>query len=83
MTKFFTVVFFLLSILTKAQSEYAVFNIPTELRENSNSVLFDEYIEVDVSLAGKMMYSSHRAVTVLNDKGDNNAEFLTIDNCEF
>jgi transglutaminase-like putative cysteine protease len=49
-----------------------VTKIPSELLVNANSVLLDELVEVDVSEAKKMKYSSHRVVTILNKKGDRN-----------
>lgn len=53
-----------------SQTDYSIAAIPLELRANANSVLVNEYIEVDVSKAEKMVYSSHRAITVLNKSGD-------------
>ncbi len=73
MTRNFTLIFFLLSVVTFAQSKYAVFNVPIELRKNANSVLLEEYIEVDVSEDRKMVFTSTQAVTVLNKKGDSYA----------
>jgi len=70
MTKICTIVFCVLSFLAIGQAEYAVSNIPLELRANANSVLVDEYIEVDVSEEKKMVFTSHQALTVLNRKGD-------------
>jgi transglutaminase-like putative cysteine protease len=72
MNKIVVLFFILISTLSFSQSEfnYSVLNIPAELRENANSVLLDEYTEVDVSEEKKMVITSHTAITILNKKGD-------------
>jgi transglutaminase-like putative cysteine protease len=70
MQNFYRLVFLLFSFSVFSQNEYAISNISLELLENANSVLLDEYIEVDVSEEKKMVITSHKAITVLNKKGD-------------
>ena len=81
MQNFHSLVFLLFSLTVFSQNDYAISNISPELRVGANSVLVDELIEVDVSEAGKMVYSSHRVVTVLNNRGDKNAySYIGYDN---
>lgn len=57
-----------------SQTDYSVAAIPLTLVNKANSVVLNEYIEVDVSDAKKMEYTSHRAITVLNKNGDRHVE---------
>lgn len=69
-------VLILLSLLLSSlwvfpQKEYSILSIPPELLKNSNSVVLEECVEVDVSNIRKMTTVTRRAVAVLNKLGDN------------
>ncbi len=73
MYKYFSIIFLLTSFLGYSQADYSIVSVPVDLVKNSNSVLIDELVEIDVSDSKSLVYTSHRAVTVYNEKGDKNA----------
>ncbi len=54
--------------------DYSVLFLPKHLSENSNSVVIEELIEVDVTKIAKMTTKKRRVVTVLNKLGNNKVE---------
>ncbi|SDE34416.1 DUF3857 domain-containing protein [Ulvibacter litoralis] len=64
-----------------SQTDYSIAAIPLELVNKANSVLLSEYTEIDVSEEKKMMYTSYRAITVLNKNGNRHVDsYLHYDN---
>ncbi len=63
--------------LSKAQTTYSLLNVNSDLTKNANSVLIDEEIEVDVSVAGKLSYKIHQVRIVLNKNGNNDVKAST------
>ncbi|WP_051285456.1 DUF3857 domain-containing protein [Aequorivita capsosiphonis] len=70
MNKIFCLAFLLCSAPIFAQKDYSLTSINKELKENSNSILIDELVEIDVSDINKMKTKTHRVVAVLNKMGD-------------
>ncbi|QNJ96965.1 DUF3857 domain-containing protein [Constantimarinum furrinae] len=66
-----SLIFLLFTFLVAAQEKYSVKAIPLELRQNANSVLISETIEVDISQPKKQHVLQTSVVTVFNKKGDN------------
>ncbi len=56
--------------------EYAVFRIPTELLKNANAVKRIETISFEVVNTGEAILKKKYAITVLNEKGDDQAIFV-------
>lgn len=65
--------FFTLSFFSVAQ-QYSIADIPPELIKNANSVLLDEYVEVDVSKPGKMITRKKQVWAVLNARGNDDPD---------
>ena len=65
----FLVVFFLAFISTNAQVDFSILSIPSELKENANSVLVKENIIVDVSEEAKMIVEEYSVRTIFNELG--------------
>ena len=63
-----------ISISSPSQETYSIAAIPLELTENSNSVLLDEKVEVDVSNYGKLYHSYYGVRAVLNKRGDKDVD---------
>ena len=74
MQNLYRLIFLLFSLSVFSQNNYAISNLSSELLDGANSVLVDELIEVDVSEAKKMIYSSHRVVSILNKRGDKDTD---------
>lgn len=56
------------------ETQYSVAALSSTLAKNANSVLLDEKIEIDITKNDQMVYKNHRAIMVLNKKGDNNVD---------
>lgn len=56
-----------------AQKEYSIASISKEMMENSNSILIDELVEIDVTNINKMKTKTYRVVAILNKMGDGDA----------
>lgn len=76
MTRIFCFVFLLCSTHIFSQSDYSLAIINKELKENSNSILIDELVEIDVSDINKMKTKTHRVLAVLNKMGDGDANLF-------
>jgi uncharacterized protein (UPF0262 family) len=62
----------LLSLAVNAQKpEYAVASIPAELKENANAVVRLNKVEIDITSRSAMTVKTYRAVTILNELGQN------------
>ncbi len=57
--------------------------IPDSLKENANSVIRYSYTELNVKISGRRTVKHHRIVTVLNEKGDREADFFLPYNRKF
>lgn len=68
-SRFFFIFLFSSSIFSQS-SEYSILNMNLSLTNNSNAVLVEEKIEIDVSNPSKVIRSIKKAVCVLNEKGD-------------
>lgn len=68
---------FFISLLVQAQESYSIADIPLEFYRNSNSVVLNNEVIVDVTDESKMEYSLNRAIAILNKKGNGhiNADF--------
>ena len=53
------------------ENSLSIVNIPSELLENSNSVVRNEQILLEISAVDKMTVITSRTVTVLNEHGEN------------
>lgn len=63
-------VFFLfISLLSAQKSEYAILLIPDSLKQNANSVVRLDQIDILISSQRNMKIKNKRVVTVLNEKG--------------
>ena len=58
--------FFIISFSGYSQTKYTITDISKELKENANSVLLDEKIEIDVTNADRLIYSIYRVKAILN-----------------
>lgn len=67
----FILIFVLVVIPATAQSKYTIASIPPALLKNTNSVLIDEVLDVDVSQDGKLVTKKLLVWAVLNEKGNN------------
>lgn len=69
---FFT---FLITSLSFSQEHYlSAMLIPSELKENANSVVRNQEIEIDIQSQRKMKIKKTKIITVLNSKGVNNVD---------
>jgi transglutaminase-like putative cysteine protease len=72
--------FFLISVITfasvcvKAQSVYTAASIPKELLPYASAVVRNEVITTEVKAVDNVIYHVKRAVTILNNNGDDEAE---------
>ena len=67
----FTLSLLIISISIFAQeAQYSIAALPSNLTNNANSVLLDEKIEIDITKDDRMIYENHRAIMVLNKKGN-------------
>ncbi len=66
----FLVVFFLAFISTNAQVDFSILSIPSDLKENANSVLVKENIIVDLSEEAKMIVEEYSVRTIFNELGN-------------
>jgi hypothetical protein len=62
---------------------YIAGTIPDSLKENANSVVRYSYKTVVVKGPGKKTVKAHDIVTVLNEKGDSEAEFILVYNKKY
>lgn len=74
MKNVFCLVFLLCTATILGQQEYSVLSIPKELTANSNSVVLDELVEVDVTNISKMVTKKRIVVAVLNKRGDGDVD---------
>ena len=70
MKKIFYVAMFLCTAPVFSQQNYSINSIPEEFTKNSNIVLMDELVEIDVTDLGKMKEKTHRVIAVFNKLGD-------------
>ncbi|MDC6365823.1 MULTISPECIES: DUF3857 domain-containing protein [Flavobacteriaceae] len=68
--RFFTVLFFFLSLHFAFSQNYSYNTIPEELLKNADAVVRLDQMNVLVSAQNLMVVSSKRVVTVMNEKGD-------------
>lgn len=68
--------FLIIATFLNAQDKYSIVSIPKELLENSNSILLDEFVSIDVSQAGKIKVKTKRVWAVLNARGNNDAALM-------
>lgn len=73
MYRILVIVFFLCTGHIFSQENYNLFSIPSDLTAHANSVVMEEYIEVDASNIKKMKVKTRRVVAVLNKLGANDA----------
>ncbi|RFN59773.1 DUF3857 domain-containing protein [Marixanthomonas ophiurae] len=59
------------------KTQYSITALSSSLTKNANSVLLDEKIEIDITKNDEMVYKNHRAVMVLNKKGNSNVRAYT------
>lgn len=57
------------------EGEYAVSNISPELLKKANAVLRVEELNFEIINSGKAVFKNHYVITVLNENGDNWAQF--------
>src|SRR5690349_17881781 len=62
-----------LSILSQAQSFYPVALIPKELLVRAGAVVRNDNVKVEVKDFTNVAYTEKRAITILNNAGDQNA----------
>ena len=74
MKSIFCLAFLLCTAPFFAQEGYSILSIPKELLANTNSVVLDELVEIDVTNIAKMKTKKRRVVAVLNKQGDNDVE---------
>lgn len=74
MKTIFCMAVLLCSTHISAQKNYSIAAINSQLLENSNSILIDELVEMDVTDIKKMKTKTHRVVAVLNKLGDQNTK---------
>lgn len=63
------------SFITFSQEDYAVYNIPLELRKNANCLILYKNIDVDVSKSKSLYIKSKSAITVFNKLGDDAVQY--------
>ncbi len=68
------VIFLLCTTTFFGQKGYSILSIPKDLISNTNSIVLEELIEIDVTNISKMKVKTRRVVAVLNKLGDNNVE---------
>lgn len=75
--KIFVAVVFILSGLSSmaGDGEYAVSKIPPELIKKANAVLRLEELNFEIINSGKAVFKNHYVITILNENGDDWAEF--------
>ncbi len=67
-------------VYAQGEPDYAVKNIPRELLTNANSVMREYTTEIDITSLQEVNIKEHYAITILNDKGDeeaNHVEYLS------
>lgn len=65
--------FFFCSVQAQ-NSEYSTLLIPENLKENANSIIRNQTIDVDILSQKAMVVKTYKVVTVLNSKGLNNVD---------
>lgn len=75
--RFTGIIISLLSVLSSlaADGEYAVAKIPAELLKKANAVLRLEELNFEIINSGKAVFTNHYVITILNENGDDWAEF--------
>jgi len=53
-----------------SQTKFSALSVPKELRENANSVLMDEKVEVEIADTDQMTIKEYRVTAVYNDRGN-------------
>src|ERR1700740_3297823 len=80
--QYFFMLFCLLLLVKRGYSQdmpkdiYSASGIPDSLKEDANSVVRYNLEEYDVRAPGKIVYKSHSIVTILNEKGQHEAEVM-------
>lgn len=78
---FFNLLFLFFSVSGLSQFSYSVESIPEDLLAGANSILVNKNMTVDVSKADRMVVKNHWAITVLNERGDDDVRaFVHYDN---
>ncbi len=70
MKRFITLLLFTVCATGISQNEFSITSLSKELTTGANSVLVDEFIEIDLTSKSKMHYKTRRVVAVLNDLGN-------------
>ncbi len=70
MKKIIGLAFLLCAHCIYCQQDLSITSIPAQLKENSNSTLIDELVEIDVTNIDKMREKNHRVTVVYNKLGD-------------
>lgn len=77
MKHIFTSILILISISIFAQEvKYSSILIPKELKENANSVVRNQQIQIEIVSRKQMVVKKTKVVTVLNNKGINNIDAI-------
>ncbi len=73
--KLFLPIFFLLFNIINAQNiDYSTLLIPDNLKENANSIVRNQSIDIDIVSQKSMVIKSTKVITVLNSKGLSNVD---------
>jgi len=72
--KIFPIIFFLGLNFNFAQDNYSVFSIPENLKENANSTIRNQEIEIDIISINKMVIKTQKVITVFNYSGLKNID---------
>ncbi|WP_136669054.1 DUF3857 domain-containing protein [Flavobacterium sp. H122] len=71
---FLLVSIFFTTILFSQNTKLSVESIPQELKENANSVIRDQLISVEIKSVSNMLTTTHKTITVLNERGLRNLD---------
>jgi len=62
--------FLLLTFICHSQNQYSIENIPSDLKENANSVVQKETVSIEIFNIKKLKITSEMVISILNKKGN-------------
>jgi hypothetical protein len=71
---FFLIFFFLFNIINAQNIDYSTLLIPDNLKENVNSIVRNQSVDIDVVSQKSMIIKTTKVITVLNSKGLSNVD---------
>lgn len=73
--KFFLLILFLFFNIIKAQNiDYSILLLPENLKENANSIVRNQLIDIDIISQKALVVKTKKVVTVINSKGLSNVD---------